>query len=75
MRKMPAEAVLRMALVGSHERLSARRAYELGMISQIVDPPDKLREVAQELAEKIARNSPRRCALPSGRCGVRSSMA
>lgn len=58
MRKMPAEAVLRMALVGSHERLTAQRAYELGMISQVVDPPENLREVAQELAEKIARNSP-----------------
>ena len=58
MRKMPAEAVLRMALVGSHERLSAQRAYELGMISQIVDPPERLRETAQELAERIARNSP-----------------
>jgi enoyl-CoA hydratase len=57
-RKMPAEAVMRMALVGSHERLTARRAYELGMISQVVDPPESLRAVAQELAEKIARNSP-----------------
>jgi enoyl-CoA hydratase len=28
------------------------------MISQIVDPPEKLREEAQALAEKIARNSP-----------------
>ena len=58
MRKMPAEAVLRMALVGSHERLTAQRAYELGMISQIVDPPELLREAAQELAERVARNSP-----------------
>lgn len=58
MRKMPAEAVLRMALVGSHERITAQRAYELGMISQIVDPPENLRDVAQELALKIARNSP-----------------
>src|SRR5271167_4076664 len=58
MRKIPAEAVLRMALVGSHERLTAQRAYELGMISQVVDPPEKLREVAQTLAEKIAKNSP-----------------
>ncbi len=58
MRKMPAEAVMRMALVGIHERMPAERAYELGMISQIVDPPDMLREAAQELAEKIAKNSP-----------------
>ena len=58
MKKIPVEAVMRMALVGRYERLSAPRAYELGMISEIVDPPDRLRAAAQELAEKIARNSP-----------------
>jgi enoyl-CoA hydratase len=57
-RKMPVEAVLRMAFVGRHERLSAARAYELGMISQVVDPPERLRDEAQALAEKVARNSP-----------------
>ena len=49
---------MRMAFVGRYERMSAQRAYELGMISQIVDPPERLREAAQELAEKIAQNSP-----------------
>jgi len=58
MKKMPVEAVMRMALIGRHERLSAARAYELGMISQVVDPGDRLRAEAQALAEKIARNSP-----------------
>ena len=58
LRKMPFEAVMRMALLGRHERMSAQRAYELGMISQVVDPPEQLREVAQELAERIALNSP-----------------
>ena len=58
MRKMPVEAVMRMAFVGRHERMSAQRAYELGMISEIVDPPERLREAAQELGEKIAKNSP-----------------
>ncbi len=57
-RKMPAEAVMRMALVGRYERIDAQRAYQLGMISQVVDPPEQLREAAQELAEKIAKNSP-----------------
>jgi enoyl-CoA hydratase len=57
-RRMPFEAVLRMALVGRHERMSAERALALGMISQVVDPPERLREEAQTLAEKIARNSP-----------------
>ncbi len=58
LRKMPAEAVMQMAFVGRHERMSAERAYELGMISEIVDPPDQLRAHAQELAETIAKNSP-----------------
>jgi enoyl-CoA hydratase len=57
-RKMPAEAVMRMAFVGKYERMTAERAFELGMISQIVDPPERLREEAQALAEKVARNSP-----------------
>lgn len=58
MRKVPVEAVMRMAFVGRYERMSAQRAFELGMISEVVDPPERLREAAQELAEKIARNSP-----------------
>src|ERR671919_24308 len=49
MRKMPAEAVMRMAFVGRHERMPAARAYELGMISEGVDPPERLRERAPEL--------------------------
>jgi enoyl-CoA hydratase/carnithine racemase len=58
LRKMPAEAVMRMAFVGRYERMTAQRAYELGMVSQVVDPPERLRDEAQALAEKIARNSP-----------------
>jgi enoyl-CoA hydratase/carnithine racemase len=57
-RRMPFEAVMRMALTGKHERMSAERAYELGMISQVVEPPEKLFDEAQALAEKVARNSP-----------------
>ena len=58
MKRMPVEAVMRMAFVGRYERMPAQRAYELGMISEVVDPPERLREAAQELAEKIAKNSP-----------------
>ncbi|HUI48551.1 MAG TPA: enoyl-CoA hydratase/isomerase family protein [Acidimicrobiia bacterium] len=57
-RKSPMEAILRMALTGRYERITAARAYELGILSQVVDPPDRLREEAQALAETIARNSP-----------------
>jgi len=57
-RKMPVESVMRMAFMGKYERMGAARAYELGMISEIVDPPERLRERAQELGETIAKNSP-----------------
>ncbi len=57
-RKMPAEAVMRMAFMGIHERMPATRALQLGMISEIVDPPEQLRERAQQIAEMIAKNSP-----------------
>jgi enoyl-CoA hydratase len=57
-RKSPAEAIFRMALVGRGERLSVERAYQLGIISQVVDPPERLRDEAQDLAELVSRNSP-----------------
>jgi enoyl-CoA hydratase len=57
-RKMAFEPVMRMALAGRHERISAQRAYELGMVSQVVDPPEELREQAQALAESIADHEP-----------------
>jgi enoyl-CoA hydratase/carnithine racemase len=58
MNKMAVEPVMRMALAGRYERMSATRAYELGVLSQLVDPPDGLRDAAQDLAETIAKNSP-----------------
>ena len=48
---------MRMALVGRHERITAERARELGILSEVVGPDD-LERAAQDLAEKIARNSP-----------------
>ena len=56
-RKIPMEAVLRLALVGRHERMTAVRAHELGMVSEVVEP-EELRSAAADLAGKIARNSP-----------------
>jgi enoyl-CoA hydratase len=56
-KKSPMEAILRMAFTGRHERISAARAYELGIVSQVVDP-DRLRAEAQALGEKIALNPP-----------------
>ena len=56
-RKSPMEPVLRMAFTGRHERMTAERARQLGILSQVVEP-ERLREAAQELGETIARNSP-----------------
>ncbi|WP_436790458.1 enoyl-CoA hydratase/isomerase family protein [Yinghuangia sp. YIM S10712] len=56
--RMAFEPVMRMVLTGRHERLTAERAYRLGMVSQLVTPPDTLRDAAHELASTIARNPP-----------------
>jgi enoyl-CoA hydratase/carnithine racemase len=56
-KKSPMEAVMRMAFVGRHGRLSAARAYQLGLCSEVV-APETLEQSAQALGETIARNSP-----------------
>jgi enoyl-CoA hydratase/carnithine racemase len=57
-RKSPMEAITRMALTGRHERITAARARQLGILSQVVDPPEQLRDAAQALAETIAQHPP-----------------
>jgi enoyl-CoA hydratase len=55
---IPFGAAMRVVLSGRHERVSAQRAFELGLVTEVVDPPHELRAVTQALAERIARNSP-----------------
>ena len=55
--KGAATAALRMALVGSHERLDAQGALDTHIVSEVV-PAAALRERAQELAERIAEYDP-----------------
>jgi E-phenylitaconyl-CoA hydratase len=56
-RRMPLEAVLRMALLGGSERLSAESARELGLVGEVLPAAD-LMPRARELAAKIAQHSP-----------------
>ncbi|MEE8581578.1 MAG: enoyl-CoA hydratase/isomerase family protein [Myxococcota bacterium] len=56
-RRIPLEAVLRMALLGGSERLSAQRAYELGLVGEVVPLADLMRR-ARELARLISQHSP-----------------
>ena len=57
-RKSPMEAITRMALMGRHERMTADRARQLGILSEIVDPPSRLHARAQEIGETIAQHPP-----------------
>jgi enoyl-CoA hydratase len=57
-KKSVMEPVLRMAFMGRHERMSATRACALGIVGEVVEPAERLRSVAQALAERIARRPP-----------------
>ena len=56
-RKIPLDAVFRMMLLGSAERMSAARAREIGLVGEVL-PAAKLMERARELAGILARYSP-----------------
>jgi enoyl-CoA hydratase/carnithine racemase len=56
-RVLPMGVAMRMALAGRHERLSAQRAYDLGLVSEVVEH-DRLLERAREVAGIVNRNAP-----------------
>jgi enoyl-CoA hydratase/carnithine racemase len=56
-RVLPTNIAMRIALTGRHERMSAQRAYELGMVSELV-ADDRLLGRAREIAATVNRNAP-----------------
>jgi len=56
-RRIPFEAVMRMALMGGAERMSAQRAHQLGMVSEVL-PKERLLPRAVEIAQMLLANSP-----------------
>ena len=58
LQKMPFHEIMRLALLGSAERMSAERAYQIGLVSEIV-PRDKLEEATAWAARTIASWPPR----------------
>jgi len=64
--RMPFGEVMRMALAGSHERMSAKRALEIGFVSEVA-PLDEAMAAAQQLATAIASQPP-----TAGRSTVRT---
>ena len=47
-----------MTLEGRDFRLSAERAYQLGLVDELAPTPGEARERAGEIAQRIAANSP-----------------
>ena len=57
LQKMPMQELLRMALLGAHERMSAKRAHEIGLVSEVV-AADDLVEAATWASTAIASAPP-----------------
>ena len=55
--KMPFGEAMRISLLGASERMSARRAYEIGFVSEVV-PSEELMDAATWAAEAIAAQPP-----------------
>ncbi len=55
--KMPFGEAMRMALLGTHERMSAQRAHEIGFVTEVV-PLEELMDAATWAAEAIAAQPP-----------------
>ncbi len=56
-RRVPLAVCLRMALLGRHEKMSAQRAYEVGLVTEVV-PHERLLDRARELAAMVCENAP-----------------
>jgi enoyl-CoA hydratase/carnithine racemase len=55
--RMPFGEVLRMTLLGNHERIGAARALEIGLVSEVT-PAGELQAAAQRIAAAIASQPP-----------------
>jgi enoyl-CoA hydratase/carnithine racemase len=62
-RRLPLGSALRMTLMGRHYRMPARRAYDLGLVDELVETPEALLPAALEMAGQLLQNSPQAMAL------------
>lgn len=62
-KRLPLGAALRMTLMGRHYRMPARRAYELGLVDELVAAPSDLLPLARDMAAALCKNSPQAMAL------------
>ena len=68
--KMPFGEVMRMSLMGVHERLSASRAHEIGLVSEVV-PRDELRSAVPREPQALGDAGDGRCDTERERCLTR----
>ena len=62
-KRLPLGSALRMTLMGRHYRMPARRAYELGLVDELVASTDDLLPAAEGMARQMLENSPQAMAL------------
>jgi len=62
-KRLPLGSALRMTLLGRHYRMPARRAYELGLVDELVQSSAGVLPAAIEMAEQMLENSPQAMAL------------
>jgi enoyl-CoA hydratase/carnithine racemase len=56
-KRLPLGTALRMTLMGKHYRLTAQRAFQLGMVDELAKPGELLK-TAEEMANVMLSNSP-----------------
>ncbi len=57
-RRLPLGSALRMTLMGRHYRMSADRAYQLGLVDELADDSDAANTIANTMATSMLANSP-----------------
>ncbi|MCL6592469.1 MAG: hypothetical protein K6T31_00710 [Alicyclobacillus sp.] len=71
-RVVPLNVAMRVALMGKHELMTAERAYQLGLVSEVV-PADRLMARAREIANIINSNAP--LAVRGTRLAIRKGLS
>ena len=56
-KRLPLGSALRLTLMGRHYRMPAKRAYDLGLVDELV-PNGELMKTAEEMAAAMIQNSP-----------------
>ena len=62
-KRLPMGMALRMTLMGKAFRLPAERAYQVGLVDELVETPADVGPAARAMAEEMLKNSPQAMAL------------